>query len=302
MVTYRPKFKYRETWDDKIFSLVKNVFMLLATISVAYPLIYIVSASISDSYAVMSGEVVLWPVRPSLDAYRAVFRSRQLMIGYRNSLLYTSLGTAINLFVTLLAAYPLSRKDFYGRNLFMLFFSFTMLFSGGLIPTYLLVLNLGMINTVWAMVIPNAMSVWNMIIMRTYFQSNISIDLCEAAELDGCSDIRIIWRIVLPLSGPILAVMALFYAVGHWNSYFNALIYLTSPNMQPLQMVLRNILILFQPDADMTRDMADFARRQGVAQLLRFAVIIVSSLPVLIIYPFVQKYFVKGVMIGSLKG
>lgn len=266
-----------------------------------YPLIYIVSSSFSSADAVTAGEVWLWPVDFSLEGYKAVFAYKQIWTGYGNSLFYMIVGTFINITLTILAAYPLSRKDFYGRNFFMLLFLFTMLFSGGLIPNYLLVKELGMLNTRWAMIIPNAMSVFNVIITRTYFKMTIPDELHEAAKMDGCSDFRFLAKVVLPLSGPIIAVMGLFYAVGHWNAFFNALIYLRDQDYYPLQLVLNNILVQNEVDPEMFIDVESQAAIAGLRELLKYSLIVVASIPVLVIYPFVQKHFVKGVMIGSLK-
>ena len=219
-----------------------------------------------------------------------------------NSFYYAVLGTSINLVMTCLAAYPLSRKDLRGRNLIMGLFTFTMFFSGGLIPGFLLVSDLGMMNTVWAMVLPGAISVYNMILARTYFQSSIPVELLEASQIDGCNNTRFILKVVIPLSKPILAVLCLYYAVGHWNSYLNALLYLNDARRYPLQIVLRDILMLTQVDFSESLDTEFLLKQQEIATLMKYSLIIVASLPVLIAYPFVQKYFVKGVMIGSLKG
>lgn len=289
---------------DKIFIGCAYGLLSLALIAVLYPLIFIVSSSFSSTDAVVTGRVWLWPVEPSLAGYNAVFQNSQIGLGYLNSFIYMVLGTSINIAMTLLAAYPLSRRDFYGRGVFMFIFTFTMLFSGGLIPRYLLVRSLGMLDTRWAMVLPAALAVWNVIITRTYFQQNIPNELVEAADMDGCSDVRFIYKVVIPLSGPIIAVMTLFYAIGHWNSYFNALIFLNERRLYPLQIVLRNILIQNQFDAEMIADLdvEEIAVREGLADLLKFSLIVVASVPVLSLYPFVQRYFIKGIMIGSLKG
>jgi multiple sugar transport system permease protein/putative aldouronate transport system permease protein len=211
-------------------------------------------------------------------------------------------GTVISLVMTILAAYPLARKEFIGRNILMTLFLFTMLFSGGLIPSFLLIQKLGIYNTRWALLIPAALNVWNLIIMRTYYRTAIPDEFYEVACLDGCDDLHCLLLIVLPLSGPILAVMALYYGVGQWNSYFDAMIYLREKEMFPLQLILRNILILNQLDGRMVQDVSRLERMQGIAQLLKYAIIVVSSGPLLVLYPFVQKYFVKGVMIGAIKG
>lgn len=298
----KSKTQIQNSLDDRIFDVVNNCFLVIALLVVLYPLIYIVSSSFSSTYAVVSGRVWLLPVEPSLMGYQAVFKNPHIWTGYGNSAFYAFFGTMINIVMTIMAGYPLSRKDFHGRNIIMAIFTFTMLFNGGLIPYYLLVNNLNMIDTRWAMIIPNAMVVWNVILTRTYFQSNIPDELQEAASLDGCSDIAFIIRIVLPLSGPIIAVMILFYAVGHWNSYFDALIFLKSAKLYPLQIILRNILIQNQISADMMIDVETMLRQQGLRDLLKYSLIVVASAPVLVIYPFVQKYFVKGIMVGAIKG
>jgi putative aldouronate transport system permease protein len=292
----------RETKRDQWFTFANYLILSLFLITILYPLIYIASSSISSSEAVVSGRVWLWPIDPTLDGYKAVFKHKLIISGFINSLYYTVLGTLINVFMTILAAYPLSRKDFYGKNMFMFLFVFTFMFTGGLIPSYLLVRDLNMLNTVWSMVLPGALAVWNMIITRTYFQTTIPDELLEAAQLDGCTDIQFVWKIVLPLSGPIIAVITLFYAVGHWNSFFSALIYLKSQNLYPLQLVLRDILVQNDVDLNMLVDVQEAAKREGLRELLKYSLIIVSTAPLMIVYPFVQKYFVKGIMIGSLKG
>lgn len=292
-----------ETRRDRIFNYFNYFFLALITLTILYPLIFIVSASFSSTEAVSAGKVWLWPVDFSLKGYETIFNYHLIWTGYANSLFYTTVGTLINITLTILAAYPLSRSDFKGRNVFMFILFFTMLFNGGLIPTYLLVKDLGMLNTRWALMIPNAMSVFNVIIARTYFRTTIPKELLESAQLDGCSDFRFLKSIVLPLSGPIIAVITLFYAVGHWNSYFDALIYLRDQSLYPLQLVLQNILIQSQIGSDMIGSV-DIETQQeliGLEQLLKYSLIVVASVPVLIMYPFVQKHFVKGVMIGALK-
>jgi ABC-type sugar transport system, permease component len=299
---FKKKTKQRLNFNDRVFDLIINMFLLISFIIVLYPLIYILSASFSSPQAVVSGKVWLFPVKPTLLAYDAVFKNPNIMTGYMNSLIYAVLGTLVNILLTLLAAYPLSRKDFFGRNIFMGLFVFTMLFSGGLIPTYLVVYKLGFINTWWSMILPGAMSVWNVILVRTYIQNTIPEELFESAGLDGCSKYRVMWDIVTPLSGPIMAVIALYCMVGSWNSYYDALIYLTKRQLFPLQIVLRNILIINQIDPSMIADVKELTRKQGMMNILKYSLIVVASAPLIIIYPFVQKYFVKGVMIGSLKG
>jgi len=272
---------------------------------VLYPLIFIVSASISDPDLVNQGKVWLFPRGITFDGYRRVFQDAQIWNGYRNTIFYTVVGTVLNLLVTLPAAYSLSRKDFYGRNFFTAIFTFTMFFGGGLIPTYLLYSNLGMRNTIWAMLIPGLAGMWNIIISRTYFQNSIPGELKEAAEMDGCTNMRLFAQIILPLSAPIIAVMALFYGVGHWNSFFNALIYLSDKKLFPLQLILREILVQNVMSAQMMtsgEDLDLMAKQAKIADMIKYAVIIVSTLPVLAAYPFIQKYFVQGIMVGAIKG
>lgn len=298
----QPKTHIRETGFDLAFTIVNNTLLVLFFIAVLYPMIYVVSASFSDPIAVSSGKVVLWPVNFTVKAYVKIFEYSRIWSGYMNSIFYAVVGTLVNVVMTILAAYPLSRKDLFGKNTIMFLFVFSMMFSGGLIPFYLVVNQLGMYNTRWAMIIPQALSVWNMIITITFFRSSLPPELLEAAQLDGCSDIQYLWRIVLPLSGPIVAVLCLFYAVGHWNQFFNALIFLASKDLFPLQLVLRDILVANTIDLNMLEDAKTMAAKAGMRDLLKFALIVVSSVPVLAIYPFVQKYFVKGLMIGSIKG
>jgi len=292
------------TVADRIFDVINLILLLLALIIVLYPLIFIVSSSLSTSEAVISGAVWLWPVGWDLAGYEAVFNHKNIVNGFLNSFLYMVSGTLINVTLTIMAAYPLSRKDFFGRKFWMFLFTFTMMFSGGMIPSYLLVKNLGLLNSRWAMIIPNAMSVWNVIITRTFFQSTIPDELLEASKLDGCSDWRFIVSVVVPLSASIVAVNTLFYAVGHWNAYFNALIYLRDQKLYPLQIILRDILIQNEIDAAQLSmyDVRDAAARQSLRVRLKYSLIVVASVPLLVAYPFVQKHFVKGVMIGSIKG
>ncbi|GIP33251.1 carbohydrate ABC transporter permease [Paenibacillus sp. J2TS4] len=291
-----------ESSGDRLFNVINYIILFLFTITILYPLVYIVSASFSSPLAVVSGKVWLWPVDFSLDGYEAVFKHKLIWTGFANSIFYTVVGTAVNVVLTLMAAYPLSRKDFYIRHIVMALFVFTMMFSGGLIPSYLLVKDLGMIDTRWALILPGALSVMNVIITRTFFQTTIPDELLDAGQLDGCSDFKFMLHIVLPLSGPIIAVLTLFYAVGHWNSFFSALLYLKSQDLYPLQLVLRDILIQNEVDAEMMSDVADSAARESLRELLKYSLIVVSTIPVLVIYPFIQRHFVKGIMIGSLKG
>lgn len=286
--------------DEKLFDAVVNTLAALIVIVVLYPLLFIVSASFSDPAMVLNGEVLLLPKHITLEAYRNVFQNEQIWNGYGNTILYTVVGTAINLIMTTLAAYPLSRPDLPGRGGIMFFVTLTMFFSGGIIPSYLLVKQLGMVDTMWALVIPGAIATYNLIVMRTYFQTSIPWEIQEAAHIDGCSNWKLLTHVILPLSKPILAVMVLFYAVGHWNSYFNALIYIRSKDLYPLQLVMREMLMISQADAIDSN--AGLESKVLLAESVKYVVIIISSLPVLLMYPFVQRHFVKGVMIGSLKG
>ncbi|OBZ12701.1 MULTISPECIES: carbohydrate ABC transporter permease [Bacillales] len=292
----------RESNGDRLFMVLIYTFLTLVLLVVLLPLLYILSSSFSSPQAVVSGKVWLFPVQFTLDGYKAVFNNPQIGTGFMNSLYYTVVGTLINVVLTVMLAYPLARKTFYGRHFFMILLVITMMFEGGLIPYYLVVKELHLLDTRWAMILPGALAVFQVIIARTFFQTSIPDELAEAADLDGCSDIRFIFSIVLPLSKPILAVMMLMYAVGHWNAYFDALIFLRSPDLFPLQIVLRNVLILNTVDASMIANANQMLAQQGLKDLLKYSLIVVASGPVLIIYPFVQKYFVKGVMIGSLKG
>lgn len=298
----------KESKTDKLFLILNYVYLIVALIVVLYPLIYIISASVSSPKYVSSGEMWLFPKGITFDGYKLVFDNPKIWIGYRNTIFYTLIGTVLNLVVTLPAAYALSRSDFVGRGLIMGMFLVTMFFSGGLIPTYLMVKNLGLINSIGALILPVSASVWNIIVARTFFHSTIPKELQEAAHVDGCTNMRLFMRIVLPLSSPIIAVMALFYGVSHWNSYFPALIYLNDEMKYPLQMVLRQILVLQEMSAETTGaaisgDIAEsMANKAEIASLVKYAVIIVSTLPVVAVYPFLQRYFVQGVMIGSVKG
>jgi len=294
--------KIREARSDRLFNLVNFIILTVFFLTVLYPIVYIVSASFSSANAIVSGRVFLWPVEFGLQGYKAVFDSKLIWTGFGNSLFYTAVGTTLSVFLTIAAAYPLSRKDFVGRNVFMLIFIFTVMFSGGMIPTYMVVKDLGILHTRWAMIFPAAMSVFNVIITRTYFQANVPHEMLEAARMDGCNDLTFLRRIVIPLSGPIVAVITLFYAVHNWNSYFDALLYLDKQRMFPLQLILRSILIQNQVDPSMIVNEEDMLARQSLADLLKYSLIIVASIPILLIYPFIQKYFVKGVMIGSIKG
>lgn len=287
---------------DKVFIGFVVVVLTLFFIAVLYPCIFVVSASFSSGSAVQAGKVVLFPVEPTLEGYKTVLNTPTVWLGYRNSILYTVVGTIINLAVTMTAAYCLSRKDLPGRNFVMLAFTFTMFFSGGLIPMYIQVQNLKLLNTMWSLILPGAISVYNLIVARTFIVNTIPSELLEASQIDGCSDIRYYVSIVLPLSGAIIAVEALFYAVGHWNAYFNAMIYLSKRKLYPLTLYLREILMSSNIDPSTVSDPELQARLADMVGIIKYALIVVAVVPVLMIYPFVQKHFVKGIMIGSVKG
>lgn len=298
----------KESKGDKLFLISTYIYLCLALAVVLYPLIYILSASISSPQDVNSGAMWLFPKNVTLDGYKLIFENPKIWSGYLNTIIYTVLGTLLNLAVTLPASYALSRTDFVGRQLFMGIILFTMFFSGGLVPTYLLVKNLGLINSMGALILPVAASVWNIVVARTFFQTTIPKELQEAAHIDGCTNMKLFIRIVLPLSAPIIAVMALFYGVGHWNSYFPSLIYLNDEAKYPLQMVLRQILVLQEMSAETTGAAINgevamaMNSKAETASLIKYGVIVVSTLPIVAVYPFLQRYFVQGVMIGSVKG
>ncbi|MCD9023767.1 carbohydrate ABC transporter permease [Cohnella silvisoli] len=292
------------TRRDKWFTAFINFLLTVALVVTLYPIIYIVSSSFSSPTAVTTGQVWLWPVLPSLAGYEAVFQYKGIWTGFYNTAIYTVFGTLISVALTVLAAYPLSRPDFKAKNPLMFLFTFTMFFSGGLIPTYMLVNQLSLYNTRWAVILPSALAVYNLIITRTFFQAGIPRELLEAAKLDGCDDFTFVRKIVLPISGAIIAVNTLFYAIGYWNNIQSALIFLKDNDKMPLQMILRAILIQNQIDPSMMAgfDTKAMAERANLREQLKYSLIVVSSLPVVLLYPFVQKYFVRGIMIGSIKG
>lgn len=299
--TIKPKNKIRASRGDRAFNFTNDLLLLVAFLIVLYPLIYILSSSFSAPKAVATGRVFLWPVDLSLRGFEAVFEHKAIVSGFLNTIFYTVVGTVVNIIMTVMAAYPLSRRSIPGRRVLLFLFTFTMIFNGGLIPSYLLNSDLGLINTRAVMIIPVAISVYNVIICRTFFESTIPDELLEASQIDGCSHIRFLIQIVMPLSKSILAVLILYYALGHWNSYFQAFIYLTDRGKFPLQIILRDILVLNSVN-DIIADPQLYAARQGMAELLKYSLIIVSSAPFMVAYPFVAKHFVKGVMLGSVKG
>lgn len=302
----RNKSGFKKSYNDKIFDIVNVLIMCVLLVIFIWPLWFVVIASLSDPNEVWLGNVILWPKGFTLASYEELKNYGDIWIGYRNTLFYTIVGTAVNMIMTVLAAYPLSRKDFMPRNVLMIFFMITMYFSGGLIPTYLVVNKLHLTNTVWAMIIPGAVSFYNVIVTRTYFINSIPISLQEAAELDGANTFQLMMKVIIPLSKPILAVIGLYYAVGHWNDFYTALIYLNNREYFPLQTFLRDLLMSSQLSISGTNaagmDAATLEAKRQIAQTLKYSVIIVATVPVLCIYPFIQKYFVKGVMIGSVKG
>ena len=289
---------------DIIFETIVVIILALLTLIILYPLYFVVIASFSDAKLVVAGEVWWYPKGVTLENYMQCFTNGDLMLGYRNAFIILILGTATNLFLTILCAYPLSRHDLWGRNGIMIYCTIPMFFGGGLIPTYLMVTQtLGLKNSWWAVILVAGIATYNMIIMRTFFMTSIPFELQEAAQIDGCTPIGILLRIILPLSIPVICVIGLYYGVTHWNSYFSALVYLPDKNKWPLQLFLRQILVnndISAVDGGASSD--EMARRAMRAETIKYSIVILASIPMLIIYPFVQRYFVKGVMIGSVKG
>ena len=298
----RKRHAIHDPIEDRFLYAVVAAILTLFTLLVLYPMIFVLSSSFSSGVANSTGRVILWPVDFSLEGYKTVFRHRYIGSAYRNTIFYTFAGTAINLAVTVTCAYSLSRKDFPMRRFFMGVFLLTMFFSGGLIPTYMLVSKLKLVNTIWAMLLPGAMSVYNMILVRTFLSNSIPVELLEASQIDGCSDARYFFSIVLQLAKPVIAVVTLYYAVGHWNAYFSAMIYLNKKELYPLQLILREILVASQINLDDMVDVEQMVAKQGLSDVLKFALIVVATAPILCMYPFIQRYFVKGVMIGAVKG
>jgi putative aldouronate transport system permease protein len=290
---------YKKSLGEKTFDLSNYVLLVIGSIVFLYPLWFVLVSSFSSASAIASGSVTLWPQGFNLDAYRRVFSDDSIWRAYSNTLFYVGVGTLVNLLLTTLGAYPLSRRDLKGRTGIMLFIVFTMFFSGGLIPIYLNVRDLGLFDSRWALILPTAISAYNLIVMRTFFQTTIPDGLVESAKIEGASEYRILWSIILPLSMPVVAVMTLFYAVGHWNSWFDAMIYLQDRSLYPLQLILREILVQTQ-----TNDMLGGVGSGDVANIsetIKYATIVIATVPILVIYPFLQKYFAKGVMLGGVK-
>ena len=291
----------KQPLEDKILLIIGYTILGLFLVAIILPVIYIILASFVDPVTLQNSGLSFDFSKWTLTAYERVLSNSQIWVGFKNALLYSVLFTVISVVVTLLAAYPMSRADFKGKGFFNTIFVITMFFGGGLIPTYLLIANLGMLDTIWAILIPGAFSVWNMIIARTYYMG-IPRDLQEAAEIDGATEMIYFFKILLPVCTPIIATIAMWQFVGMWNSYFDAMIYLNSASKQPLQLVLRAILIQSQPEPGMVSDMQSAAARAQLAELLKYATIIISSLPLMIMYPFFQKYFDNGIMAGAVKG
>ncbi len=296
----------RRSQSDKIYDFVLFILLTIVFLVVLYPLYFIVISSISDPIRVSQGKVFFLPVGITLDGYKAVFKEGSVLNGYKNSLIYTIVGIAINVVCTVPTGYALSRRDFFARKPITFFYLVTMFISGGIIPSFLVVKATGLMNSMWALVIPGAVTVYNLIVCRTFFQTNIPDELLDAARLDGCGNTHFFFRIVIPLSGAIIAIMVLYYGVGHWNAYFSALIYIYDRDKWPLQMELRNVLI--QNSVVMTKavmspeELAEKARLEAISALMKYSLIVVASVPMMVLYPFIQKHFVKGVMIGSVKG
>ncbi|MCT4687662.1 carbohydrate ABC transporter permease [Vallitalea sp.] len=290
--------------QDKIYYVISYILLIIVFILVAYPLYFVIIASVSEPNAINNGEVIMRIKGFNIIGYKTILKSRMIWTGYRNSLVYMGIGTVVNLIITLPAAYALSRKNLIGRKIIMLMFTLTMFFRGGLVPTYLLVRKLHLYDTFWVMILISALSVYNLIIAKTFFQTTVSQEIIDAAKIDGCNETRCFISVILPVSKAIIAVIGLFYAVGHWNSYFNALIFLQNQELFPLQLVLKKILLKTNAIIALMPQNSREAieEQQKIAQSLKYGVIIVASLPILMIYPFVQKYFVQGVMIGSVKG
>jgi multiple sugar transport system permease protein/putative aldouronate transport system permease protein len=296
--------KFRLSGVDLIYMVFIYVFLGLFTLSVLYPLIYVVSCSFSNPTALIAGKVVFFPVDFSLLGYQTVFKTKQVWIGYRNTIVYAVTGTIISVFLTVCAGFVLSRREFRLRKYVTWIYTIPMFISGGMIPNYLIIRNLGMMDTMWALILPGVIGTWNIIICRTFLQGTIPEELFEAAMMDGCSYIYFLFKIVFPLSNAVIAVLALNHITSMWNSYMGALLYITSPNKFPLQLILRNILVMNQVNINEMDPFAvrNFAQFQYLSELLKYALIVVSSLPLLVFYPFLQKYFIKGVLVGSIKG
>ena len=291
----------RQSAGDRAFNIVNAIVMTLTTLAIVYPLYYVLLASITDPVVVSSGKLLLYPEAPYFEGYTRALHYAPLWTGYGNTLKYTRVGTAVALFCTIPAGYALSRIDLPGRRVLMFLFTFTMFFSGGIIPLYLVVRQLHMYDTIWAIVLPVAVSAYNLIVCRSFFDTGIPNELLEAAKIDGCNDFKFFFRIVLPLSSTIIAVMCLFYATALWNMFFNPLMFLSGKENMPLQVVLRDLVLLNQANS-ITSSAEEIAMRQKLAEQLKYCIVVLAAAPLLIVYPFLQKYFAKGVMVGAVKG
>ena len=291
----------RSSVSDRIFDVANGIIMFLICVCIAYPLWFVLVASFTAPEVVAQGRILLFPTDWFLGGYERIFNYSPLWRAYYNTIIYTIVGTSVSIGLTLPCAYALSRRDMAGRRILMFLFTFTMFFGGGMIPLYLVVLNLGIFNTIWAMVLPSAVSVFNLIVCRSFFDTSIPQELLEASRLDGCSDFGFFFKVVIPLSSTIIAVMILFYGTGIWNQFMNALLFMEDINRMPLQVILRNLIIMNQAQ-HITVDAAEMIMRQRLAEQLKYGVIVVSAVPLLVVYPFLQKYFTKGVMIGAVKG
>ena len=302
-MTREKRYWGKRSYQDKIFHMADTAILVVLLVVFAWPLWFVLIASFSSSSAVMTGKVIIWPHDFTLEGYRELLQYTQLWRGYANTIFYAGVGTLVNMVMTICCAYPLSNKQFLPRKIILYFCMITMFVSGGLIPTYLVVKSLGLLSTRWAMIIPGALSFYNALIVRSYFMNSIPAELQEAATLDGANAAQYLVKVVLPLAKPVLAVVYLYYLVGHWNDYYTALIYIYDKELYPLQSVLKNLMV----DAKSTTDLLTMDPKELTAllerqQVMKYCSIIVAMIPVLVIYPFIQKYFVKGVMIGAVKG
>ena len=297
----RVKVRMKVSYTDRIFNIINFAFMGILGLFLVYPLYYVLIASITEPSIVMSGRLLLWPEEVFVGGYQRIMNHPPIWTGYYNTILYTVTGTAVAIFATIPTAYALSRKDMFGRRVWMFIFTFTMFFQGGLIPLFLILMRLGMLNTIYAIILPTAVSVFNLIVCRTFFEQSIPHELLEAGRIDGCNDFGFFFRIVMPISSTIVAVMILFYSTALWNMFMPPLMFLSDMGRMPLQVILRNLIIANQVQG-MVADATEIVDRIRIAQQIQYGVIVVSALPLLIVYPFLQKYFAKGVMIGSVKG
>ncbi len=295
------KHKMKKSVNDRIFDTINCLIMITICIFIAYPLYYVLVASFTDPTIVNSGKLLLYPQKLFMGGYRRILKFRPIWTGYANTVLYTVCGTMVSVAVTLTCAFSLSRKTLPGRRILNFLFTFTMFFGGGIIPLYLVITKIGIYDTILAMVLPSAMSVYNMIVCRSFFESSIPDELYDASKIDGCNDFDFFFKIAIPLSRAIIAVMILFYATSFWNSYMNALMFMGSQDKMPLQVILRNLVLANQTN-NLAVEGSAVADRAKMAEQLKYSIIVVSAVPLLVVYPFVQKYFAKGVLMGAVKG